>query len=190
MTRSVVGLALLAGVLAACGSSDKVTAPVASGTYTATVSGAVTGQLSGRALFGTDAGASGQPIFGVLLGDAASPHAVLLYRSGNTQPAAGTYALQDSFTGQPAAGTWTALHMVDQGSGNVLAFFATSGSMTITQSSATRLSGTFNYVGKGYVSGGDTIPEAVTVTGNFDATASGSGLLSAAVARAGLARAF
>ncbi len=166
MTSRGFMLCLLAAtLLCACGDDGPIAAP-SGPNYSVTIAGAFAAQQEGRAWFGADTADDGAPIFGVLLGDSASRHVIMLVRPGSDRPAPGTYPVEAA--NGAAAADWRSVHMVAQ-SDESASFLGISGSVTITESSAVRLKGSFQYVAHGFLAHDPEHPVEITVSGTFDA---------------------
>lgn len=145
------------------------------GTYTATVSGAVTATLGGTAIFASgtdpDTGESAWVVYLVENENAAFTSGNNVFFAGFGPPEERSYMLQDISESQdiPESGAGGVVIMYD---GQMLtgAFLSTGGSLTITDLSADRMDGTFNFTAVGNVFDGQTATEgAVTVQGSFEA---------------------
>ena len=139
-------LALFAAVaLAACG-KDSTGPKLANGSFKAGSTGGVARSFSGDAIFGSDDTEEGSAFVIDMLGDA---EFVILGRTNQTRPAAGTYALADiSGTTQPTADQFFGLAIFENaGSDTELGFASTGGQLKITTSTATRMVGTFTMTG-------------------------------------------
>lgn len=78
-------------------------------------------------------------------------------------PKTGTYSISDT-------ATETIFHAWYNASGSIIeAFFAESGSITVTFSSNKRIAGTFEFKAKGFLAGDYVTEYEVTVSGSFDA---------------------
>lgn len=132
-------LALLALALTACGDDDDPLEPGAEASYEIQISGALSETARGRAFFGTDTDNGGQPIFGLLLGDDTTRHVIVAAKPGSTRPGTGSYTLVDP---ESDATGWQLLHVVSEGDEAIAVFYATGGTITITESSDDVLRGT------------------------------------------------
>ena len=174
----LVTLAALSTILVACGddSGDPVGIDeVFQGTYTATLTGALTETLSGRAWFGsgTDPETGESAWIAYLVTDAQNPLAagenVMFFGLGEPQQTG--YVLADISGGGefPEGG---AAGMVLTYAAQTLsgAFSSTGGSLTVTSLSSTRMDGTFNFTAEGAVfTGGVPSEGTITVSGSFEA---------------------
>jgi hypothetical protein len=163
MLRSASILILMAAaLLAACSDDSTGTAP--DGTYTAAVEGSFTAVLSGPAYFGTGVDDDGGAYLAIVLGDEDAEHVIGIARPGTTLPSIGSYDLDlGSETG------FGALHVVSNGDELLAIFIASSGTLTITESSSRRLKGTFEYIAEPLFADPEEEAEEVTVEGSFDA---------------------
>jgi hypothetical protein len=181
MRRAIAPVAAAAMLLAACSGSDS-TGPEQGGSYSAAVSGDLTATISGPAYFGSET-SNGETVFAVVLGSNTSPHLVVLASSAATRPGVGTYDVVGLVSGEGETG-WSALHMVGQGNQLVGSFLGVSGTVTITESTAQRVRGTFEYAAEGFIGGSTENTEAsISVTGEFNASPATAGSLSASFQR-------
>jgi hypothetical protein len=181
MNRMIPALISASLLLPACGdSSSNPAEPAEGGSYSANVTGDLTASLSGSAFFGTET-SQGETGFVVVMGSgtSASAHAVILGVIGSGRPATGTYAINDE-------DGWTAIHTVGQNQQSGGSFLGASGTVTITESTAQRVKGSFQYVASGFLAAPNSEPgqAQITVTGQFSAVAVTSATLAASVASA------
>lgn len=162
---SLLGITVL--LTAACDDKDDPSGPQSDREYSATVTGALSESIEGPAFFGTDT-SEGEPVFVIGLGSQASEHVIALVREGSARPGVGSYDISDPFEVQ-GAGDFTAIHIVGEGDVLVASFIATSGTLTITESTTSRLRGTFQYEAEGFIGEDSEDPVTVTVSGSFDA---------------------
>ena len=147
----VVAIASLA-LLTACGGGDNPVKPELKSQFTASVSGSVNKSMNGDAAFVVT-----PTIVTIALVNSGSDGSFIqLSRTG--LPGVGTYAIKGD---KAQGGDFVALF----GGGGANNFVATSGSITITESTADRISGTFSFTGTGVISAAAT----VTISGKFDA---------------------
>lgn len=166
MKRHMIG-GLLAAVLALGACEEGPAGPEGTGStgnFEATISGGFNANLSGTALSGTQQGA-----YLIRLDDTdvqGLPGVIGLFRVAG-RPPVGTFSVS---TDQTATAAFIGIAITGQTAGqNGLAFQADSGSVTITQSSTSRVQGSFNLVGTGYRGVTPDSTFAVTITGQFDA---------------------
>jgi len=168
-TRARVAAALtILAATAACGGGggDSSTGPkpVQPGTFSANISGAVSAQLTGLAVFNTGSNASQ-----LALGTADGKRTIAFTRLVAGVPGTGSYTLgNDDESSTDFLGSYI---VVDGNTGALFASRAGSGTLHITASSASHLAGTFTWTG--YDS---DQPDArtITVTGSFDAPVGGA----------------
>jgi hypothetical protein len=152
-SRSVV---LLAAVCVACsesptdgsGNEDANSA----GSFTASVSGAVTRNIQGPAGFSSKPG----EVAGVVLG-MPGVNMITITRYGSGRPATGTYPITD--------GGNNGFHATYSSDAHPAAFFSGEGQLQITSSSATRVQGSFTFTAFQWA---DPAVQ-VTLTGTFNA---------------------
>lgn len=141
-------------LLAACGGGDGPTSPKpGQGGFTATVSGAASKSLSGQAGFLVTTN-----LFTIALNNTAGTGSIQFSRLAGV-PAVGTYQLDAN--AEPSSGAFVAIYS----GGGQENYIASTGSLTITSSSADRIAGTFSFTGTGGTSGS----ASVSVSGSFDA---------------------
>jgi hypothetical protein len=180
MRRIISATIFAAASLAACGDSGP-SGVDANARYTATVTGALAADISGPAYFGSDV-SDGEAFFAVVLGSSTSTHTVVLAVNG-TRPATGTYDIVGLLDESGADG-WTALHMVGQGNQTLGSFMGVSGRVTITESTAQRLKGTFEYAADGFIAAPGGIEDAeISVKGEFTAAPATAAALAPAFQR-------
>ncbi|HWA17181.1 MAG TPA: hypothetical protein VG817_12150 [Gemmatimonadales bacterium] len=140
--------------------------------YAASMHGAITSNTMGAAEFGS-AGRGPAGMFSLNLGSDAARGAVLLSRSGADRPAVGVYRVRDLVEAMPGD-----FHgVVSTGGANRPSgvFHARSGSLTITSSTAERLTGTFELRGVGFLAEDPSDDDKeILVAGSFSATANGT----------------
>ena len=142
--------------------------------YSAAVHGALQGNWMGDASFGSSGRGSGG-IFSLSLGAYGAQGGILLSRFGAGRPQPGVYRVRelasigpDEFHGVISTGGPA------QPSG---VFHARAGNLTITSSTAERLTGTFELQGIGFLADSpDNEGREVLVSGSFSATATGTTL--------------
>lgn len=164
MNTRTIFTALAAISLVACGDSRDPSGPGDDYGFELAVSGDMTAELEGDAFFGEDTGANGEPVFAILLMNEDEESMVLLAKPGTQRPGVGSY----TFAVEPGNSSWSGALTSTDGDELLGFFIAESGTITITESTATRLRGTIQFQGSGFV--GDLEIEAdVTVSGEFDA---------------------
>lgn len=159
---TVAALTLLATTAACGGGSDSATGPKSTqpGTFSASVSGALSATLTGPAAFGSGDGGSG-----LAMGTADGKRSIGFTRLVEGIPATGTYTLGDDSESNTTK--FIASYVViDGGTGALFVSRDGSGTLKITASSSSHVAGTFSWTG--YDS---SAPDArtITVTGSFDA---------------------
>lgn len=144
----------------------------ADGTFTASVSGELSGSLDGSAAFGGATDPQTSESAWILVFTTESSDLVQVVHLGDAQPTTGTFTLSD-LTGSgtfDAGDTGAVLTLSD---GGVIAFsgVSVSGTVQITSASASAVSGSFDIQASGVVNPGDpgASEGTVTVSGQFDA---------------------
>jgi hypothetical protein len=150
------GLPLIAALLACTDS----TGPVEGGEFEAQVSGEYSLELQGRASFGVFPGEG----FGLNLQPASGSHILAIARRTEARPAVGTYVM----TSPDEAGGYYAV-FISQGASGPITFASQQGELVITESSATRLSGTFQFAAQEYRGPNQTGDREIWVVGSFTA---------------------
>jgi hypothetical protein len=159
---------LLAVALAGCGDDSSGPGGVnttcgLAGSASGTVSGAVTANLNGCAVYGIS---SGSTVIGVSAGSiSASTHSLSLGRQGG-RPAANTYTIGSGAT------QFTGVFLFEGGSNPDRTFVLTSGTVTITGSSAGTLTGTLTSV---VATEATVAAPTVNISGSFTAKCTQSG---------------
>jgi hypothetical protein len=155
---------LLAAALAGCGDDNSIGGVSANcglaGTSTGSFSGAVSGSLTGCAVFTVSTGTV--PSTGIVIsaGTAASPtHVLTLAREGG-RPATGVYAIG------AGAGQFSGVFTFDGGSSADRTFALTGGSVNVTNSPGSSLTATLTSVTAVETNAGAA---ALSLTGNFTA---------------------
>jgi hypothetical protein len=140
--------------------------------YAASMHGAVTVNTMGAAEFASMGGGT-TGIFSLSLGGDAARGAILLSRTGAERPGAGVYRVHDLIDAAPGDFHGViSTGAVDRPSG---VFHARSGSVTITSSTADRITGTFELRGTGFLTGNvNEDGKDLLVSGSFSATANGT----------------
>ncbi len=149
--------------LVAC-SNDDPTDPgigIPAGTFTATLTGDFTESFSGAAIQG-EVLVNTSPVWILELG---ASNSIFLAING-ARPPNGTYQITADLTDWPA-GEWIGNLTLDHGPADGYFGGITSGTVTITSSSAELVEGSYNF----QVSDGNTNPVVATVTGSFSALA-------------------
>lgn len=163
--RRIFPIALLTVAIGACENRNGLTAINSDcgllGTSSGSITGAVSADLNGCALFSVATGA-GPTITTVGLSHGSgigATHALSLGREG-TRPAPGTYSIGTT------TGNFNGAFTFDGGSSSDRLFTLTSGTVTITASSATTLSGTLSGVTAMEAS---TPANTITINASFSA---------------------
>lgn len=135
------------------------------------IHGAVEATLRGEAEFGMVSDGADER-FALNLGTASAAGAVVLSRVGAV-PAVGVYAVSPA--GMMRAGDFSSVVITGSSSHPTGVFHATSGTVTITRSSADRISGTFELHATGLLAANpEDEDKDVVVSGSFFATAHGN----------------
>ena len=171
VVRSAVTAAVAVAV--ACGGNG--TAPPDQGSFQATVSGDLSLSLSGTALFGTE-GADFEG-FGIALtsGQVGQNNSdlVLIARDNTARPVAGTYdILEIAGVSCPdcTADDFTSIYWRQLTAVDVAFLTSVSGTLTIDESAAEQVSGSFTFTASALVSSGDLESvDSVMVQGTFRA---------------------
>jgi hypothetical protein len=134
--------------------------------HTLSVSGALTQTLSGSTLFGPVIGANGSRSWGIVFRQTPVSGALSLGRiDAATRPAVGTYQVSGtSGTGVQFQGNYVAADDAE----TIGTFTLQSGTVTIIESSATRLRGTVNLVALGSLTSDPAVEREVAIHGIFD----------------------
>lgn len=149
-----------------CDDDDGPTGPEGEGSFTVTISGDISRQFSGSAVFAINK-EQGEEGFALALAAGEDNEETLMLVSfflvTGTPPGKGTYVIGES-------ATETIFHSWYNATGEYNEmFFAESGSITVNSSSNTRFAGSFQYTAKGWISGDYETEKEVNITGNFDA---------------------
>lgn len=148
--------------------------PARASMFEATTHGAVAAAPRGAAEFGTVEN-GGSPLFSISLGAYSEQGAVLLTRRGEGRPAPGVYRLSDSWS--ETSSDFHGLVITGSPSRPSGVFRAERGSVTITESSDERITGTFELHGVGFLaSAPEDESKELVVAGSFSATAGGRDL--------------
>ena len=157
--RALLLLPLVAAL--GCDGSSPTAMANADGSFTASVEGTTTVELSGTADFQDDAS---PPAFGIRLLGSDGASSILFFTDGMTRPPASDYVIESALEhgGNGPVGTFTAVLSV----GTSDFYGSVTGTLDIGSSSAGQVSGTFTF------SGADANDEtrSVTVNGTFTAT--------------------
>jgi len=161
---------------AACGGSDKSTGPVDinDSSFTANLTGAVTRTVTGKAGFGVQTAGENQG-FGLVLGitsqGTGNPTNIFFFRDQGVRPANGTHTLGNVSDGAdvPAEQIAASILIDANGGASGTICMSTGGTLTITESSATRLKGTYTVQAE-CLTIGEEEPEVITATGSFNAS--------------------
>jgi hypothetical protein len=171
LPRSSASLLALPVLLAACDSPSDVRVE---GSYTLNVTGeGVSESLQGTAFYGTDSSEDGQEYFGILFGDSDEGDASQIdpedgtfgafIRQGGGTPGPGSYTIGDVATSELDSGDFF-LVVTTQDDGYV--YVSRGGSLTITETLADAIEGTFTVPGVRVQEGSQTVTE-VTLSGSF-----------------------
>lgn len=175
--RALTVATVTALTLVACGGDDDGVGPDPGeepvGSFSATISGDVSASLSGEALHGETVidDETGDQGWVAVMGfqETETTSAIMLVRLAG-RPGPGTYSLDDLTSGEGLdASEWGAFVVVATG-GQSIAFsgFSTTGTVTITSSSADHVEGSFTIQATGFASGSQT-ELSVTAQGEFEA---------------------
>ena len=148
------GAVALLGLLAACGSDDPTDPGGAlSGSYTATVTGAIDAALAGTAFFGsgTDPDTQ-QPAWIAYLVESeqagfATGEAIAFFGLG--APQSRTYLLEDAASGEFPDGEAGGFVIVYDGTSLSGIFYSSAGSLTVTSVTSNQMNGTFSFTAEG-----------------------------------------
>lgn len=164
MLRRSLVILVLAAAAAACGDDEDPQGPnpVAS-EYALEIEGALNESSSGPAYFGADVDENNEPVWMILMGQDTSRHLVLAGRAGSARPGTGSYAVADP-TGTEEG--WSVIHLLSDGDELLGMFFAESGTVTISASSAEEVRGTIEFEAMGLM--GTTL-DTIQVSGSFRA---------------------
>jgi hypothetical protein len=170
ISRRAVGALLVAVLGAACGggSGDDTTAPNppggSVGSFSATVSGAMTASLSGSAAFGSST-VSGSQGFAIALVPASGTNSIIFARVNAQAPGTGTYQIADFATQSSVSGAMIAALIAGSAQSGQI-YISTSGTLTITSSSSDEIKGNFTVAASAVTVSGT---QTVTLTGTFTA---------------------
>ena len=164
--------AILAGgaVVAACGGGNG-TEPPDRGSFQAAVTGDLTLDLGGTAVFGTEGDAFQG--FGVALvsgpvgGD--NSDLILIARDNTARPAAGTYEIVDATCTDCTADDFSAAYLHQVTLIDLGLYVSVSGTLTIDTSGAARVGGSFDFTATFFRKFGDVTAEDVALQGTFRA---------------------
>jgi hypothetical protein len=169
-TRLMAAAAMVAvaPILANCGGGGDGggtgPAPITKSSFSATLSGAISGTYSGESVYGQDT----QGNFALGLGAGTGQNqglTIVFVRGAAGKPGAQTYDLADLTAGEdPSTGKFWAMMTVASGA-SATSLAGKSGSLKITDTSGGRLKGTFSFTAVPLTGSGST----VSVTGQFDA---------------------
>ena len=142
--------------------------------FEATMHGAVQARPQGAAEFGA-LESGGDALFALNLGAYSEQGAIVLTRRGAGRPAVGVYPVSESWA--PAGEDFHGLMVTGSPERPSGVFRAEGGSVTITSSTAERISGTFELHGNGFLaSDPENENRELVVSGSFSATPSGTAL--------------
>ena len=174
ISRRALGIAALVvavlGGVTACssGGGDDVTGTNPPGgtvgSFNATVSGAMSATLSGSAAFGSST-VSGSQGFAIALVPTSGTNSIIFGRVNAQAPGTGTYQIADFATQSSVSGAMIAALIAGSGQSGQI-YVSTSGTLTITSSSADEIKGNFTVSASAVTVSGT---QAVTMTGTFTA---------------------
>jgi hypothetical protein len=169
----VLATVLALAVLTACGDKKSPTGPgtgTGAGTFTATVAGDVTLNMSGQALFWQETVGSATEWGLVLVPSLDNVTQIIeLWREAGGRPGTGTFAIANMDEAGPSA--IAGVFYAELGTDHAAFFGSTGGQLTISQSSTSRMQGSFSMTAEGFIATGSAVEEgAVTVTAQFDAS--------------------
>jgi hypothetical protein len=145
------------------------------GTFTATVTGDLSLSLSGVAVFGTtSSGGIDGLLIQMIRGDpqASDFDVVGIARFGTERPAVGTHRIVSAFCNDCTTADFDAVFAMHRTDGSFAQFRSESGgTMTIEESSADRLVGSFTFYGIAFSTSDGIEADSVTVSGSFTAVA-------------------
>jgi len=167
----VVGLAVcaVAAAVAACG--GETSAPPDQGSFQATVSGDLSLNLSGTAVFGTqgpDFEGFGIALVSGVVGQNNSDY-ILMARDNTARPAAGEYEIVDVNCTGCTADDFSAVYLHQLTLFDIGVYTSLSGTLTIESSSAEQMTGSFTLTATAFVISGDVTAEDVSLQGTFRA---------------------
>ena len=174
--RSLIALAGLAVLVTACGGSDSKSPTEPGGnndnsSYTASISGGYTKSLTGKSAFASD-NSDNEVGFVLALGteDEDNGDAMLIWRAQAGVLSAGTYQFADfaNTEGDIPATQFAGTLVFSLTGENSALCSVTSGTLTVTQSSASRLKGSINAQAS-CIDVSSSSEKTITMTGNFDA---------------------
>jgi hypothetical protein len=170
----VLATVLALAVLTACGDKKSPTGPgtgTGAGTFTATIAGDVSLTMTGQAFFWQETvGAATE--WGLILIPSTSnvSQVIELWRESGGRPGTGTFSIANIDEAGPSA--IVAVVYVELGAESAAYFGSTAGQISISQSSTSRMQGSFNMTAEGFIVTGSNMEEAaITVTAQFDASA-------------------
>jgi hypothetical protein len=175
MKRNLI-MAAVAGALALAGCTDGEGGPNMpdfEGDFQYSVSGDFTGTTRGEAIAGASRTDQGQEGFFVILDGDTTSHALILYILNRNRPARGTYEFALDEEGLPLPNKWGGIYVVSQSDTRSGVFAAVGGRLTITDSDANQLRGSFEIQGEGLIADAEAeewlVDGAVSLNGNFRA---------------------
>ena len=179
-TLRLAAVAALVPLAAACSDDDPSGPRIPSlGSYRMRLTGDHVANHTGAALFGVHGEGEGQ-YFGVVLGTDEDDLANLIFlRSGPTRLAVGTHQVANTTDGQQddPDDVEVLLGLGNAESSTVGFLDGRSGTITVTRSTADELAGRFAIVADGLIErdGGNAEEATVSISGEFNAEAAGSG---------------
>ncbi len=177
--RGLAGITMVAAIACGGGGSGGTTSPsnaVADSAFGAAVTGTFTDSLTGPALFDEVEDGNGNGVaFLLSFGLGTQTGTVIFARETSGIPADGDYPLfPDTSSANPAATQFFAIAVLGPtctGCTATGAAYETSGTLSITSTSSTRIHGTFTFVGIEIPASDTSARDPITITGAFDAAA-------------------
>ena len=165
-TRSLLALAALALTVSACGSDGPTgNDGGGNGSFTGTISGDISMSVTGEAMFGTSATNNS---FGFVLGN--DDAGIIFGRETTGLLGVGTHTVYDLVNGDeadaPASQLVGVIGITSGGTDHIC--FAQGGTVTVTSSTASRMTGSLNVTAE-CLAGEGQPPRAVTIAGTFTA---------------------
>lgn len=172
LRSGALGAALVLGVVAC---SDDPTGPgvPAEGTYRASFSGDLRGNVTGDAVFGVETIEQGS-VFAVLLGiDEDDMANLVILRGGTTRLEAGTHPVANTADNVPVDDDEVEIYLgIGNDTSSVIGFLeGKSGTVRVTRSTTSLVEGTFDFIVEGLIEEDGGLAEEATlhVTGGFSA---------------------
>lgn len=177
MTRlfaTILALPLVAGLAGCEGDDNGTPTEPTTGTFSATVSGAINEEIDGVAFFGEstdpETGETGWVLWLSTSEQQSAGNTLYFFRLGD-RPGTGTYPLADLEEDDYEDGDLGALYnSVNQDGSGGATFISTGGTLTVSASSSGGMEGSFDIQAFGTVfSGGTATQGTVTIEGSYDA---------------------